>query len=272
VSSGPIDADVLDRPIRLQPGGAALDSDPGAAHRITLVDELIPIGRFAALTSLSTKALRIYHDNGLLVPAAVNPESGYRSYAVAQISVASRISLLRRAGIGLTGIAAYLADPDTSRIERWRHQLEAEVSERRQLLEHIAHLTNQAKEPRPMSSSTTSTLERAIPVLASLDLEATQRFYAERLGFEPLFTYPDYAISARDGIQIHFWLTDDRRDPENTSCRIEVTGIDALYEEMTAAGVVHPNGPLTSQPWGTREFAVLDADGNLIKFSERTGS
>ena len=48
-----------------------------------------------------------------------------------------------------------------------------------------------------------------------------------------------------------------------------MTGIDALYEEMTAAGVVHPNGSLQEQPWGMREFAVLDGDGNLIKFSER---
>ena len=122
-----------------------------------------------------------------------------------------------------------------------------------------------------MSTRTDSpvTLERAVPVLASLDLEATQRFYAEKLGFEPLFTYPDYAIAGRDGIQLHFWLTEDEIFPRNTSCRIDVTGVDALYEEMSAAGVVHPNAPLEDKPWGIREFAVLDGDGNLIKFGER---
>ena len=121
-----------------------------------------------------------------------------------------------------------------------------------------------------MSDPTKATLQRAIPVLASLDLEATQRFYADRLGFDPLFAYPDYAISGRDAIQVHFLLTDDSDVPRNTSCRIDVTGIDALYEEMSAAGVVHPNGPLQEQPWGMKEFAVIDGDGNLIKFSERT--
>ena len=80
--------------------------------------------------------------------------------------------------------------------------------ERRRLLAHIAQLTAKT-EVNAMPETDTPTMERAIPVLASLDLESTQRFYAERLGFERLFTYPDYAISGRDGVQVHFWLTDD---------------------------------------------------------------
>ena len=43
-----------------------------------------------------------------------------------------------------------------------------------------------------------------------------------------------------------------------------------LEQQELTAGVVHPNGPLTDQPWGYREFAALDSDGNLIKFGERT--
>jgi hypothetical protein len=39
--------------------------------------------------------------------------------------------------------------------------------------------------------------------------------------------------------------------------------------EMAASGIVHPNGALQQQPWGFKEFAVLDGDGNLIKFGER---
>lgn len=233
------------------------------------MDELIPIGRFAALTSLSTKVLRLYHEQGLLVPESVDPDSGYRYYAAAQIGVASRISLLRRAGVGLAEIAAFLAQPTHERIQRWHDDLDREVAERRRVLAHMIQLT--AKETAVMSSTESSpvTLDRAIPVLASLDLEATQHFYAEQLGFDPIATYPDYAVSARDGVQIHFWLTDDRRFAENTSCRIDVTGVDALYAELEPRGVVHPNGPLTEQPWGIKEFAVLDADGNLIKFGER---
>lgn len=247
-----------------------LDSAPGSTATIVDVDELIPIGRFAALTSLSAKALRLYHDQELLVPISVDPGSGYRYYSAAQIGIASRISLLRRAGIGLADIAAFLRGPDQDRIQRWHEHLDREVADRRRLLDHIARLTPKENDVTSAAGSPRATLDRAIPVLASVDLEATQRFYADRLGFDPIATYPDYAIAGRDGVQIHFWLTDDRRIAESTSCRVDVTGVDALYAEFSAQGVVHPNGTLTDQPWGIREFAVLDGDGNLITFGERT--
>lgn len=112
-----------------------------------------------------------------------------------------------------------------------------------------------------------ATLKRAIPLLASLDIDRTLTFYAEKLGFEmEVFHVDDAAGVERDGVQIHFWKCDDRHIAENTSCRIEVEGIDTLYEELLLRGVVHPNGPLADQPWGFREFAVLDCDGNLITF------
>ena len=115
--------------------------------------------------------------------------------------------------------------------------------------------------------SSRATLKRAIPLLASLDLDRTLTFYAEKLGFDvEIFHVDDAAGVERDGVQIHFWKCDDRHIAENTSCRIEVEGIDTLYEEVLPQGVVHPNGPLEDQPWGFREFAVLDCDGNLITF------
>ncbi len=86
--------------------------------------------------------------------------------------------------------------------------------------------------------------------------------------FVAVARYPDYGIVARGDVQIHFWLTDDAEIPKATSCRIDVVGVNELYQEMSASGVVHPNGPLIEQPWGLREFAVLDDDGNMIKFGE----
>lgn len=143
---------------------------------------------------------------------------------------------------------------------------DAEVAERQRLLDHLDRLT-----PQPGAPVTTSntTIVRAIPKLASLDLDQTQRFWSEKLGFERLFTYPDYGISGRDGVQIHFWLTDDADIPKETGCRIDVTGVDVLYAEMDAAGLVHPNGELADTPWGFRQFSVLDGDGNLVTFGER---
>jgi hypothetical protein len=48
-----------------------------------------------------------------------------------------------------------------------------------------------------------------------------------------------------------------------------VTGIDDLYATVQPFGVIHPNGQISNQPWGTREFGVTDPDNNLITFFER---
>jgi hypothetical protein len=44
--------------------------------------------------------------------------------------------------------------------------------------------------------------------------------------------------------------------------------VDALYAELRPLGIVHDNASLTTQPWGDREFAILDPDGNLVTFFE----
>ena len=52
------------------------------------------------------------------------------------------------------------------------------------------------------------------------------------------------------------------------SCRIEVDEVDGLYDELAAADVLHhvSRDGVTVTDFGTREFATLDADGNLIEF------
>jgi catechol 2,3-dioxygenase-like lactoylglutathione lyase family enzyme len=113
------------------------------------------------------------------------------------------------------------------------------------------------------------TFTSAVPVLPSLDLAKAVAFYEEKLGFTRGGVYPDYAVLRRDGIELHLCLCDDPELPKQTSCRVNVKGIDAFHAECKPRGIVHPNGPLRDQPWGLREFAILDRDGNLIKFSEK---
>jgi len=50
---------------------------------------------------------------------------------------------------------------------------------------------------------------------------------------------------------------------------VYVAGIDDLFNELQSEGVIHPNAPLETKPWGSREFGILDPDGNLVTFAER---
>ncbi|MPZ49444.1 MAG: VOC family protein [Dehalococcoidia bacterium] len=111
-------------------------------------------------------------------------------------------------------------------------------------------------------------LSRAVPILASTNMDETVSFYRERLGFKAVFESEDYAILSRDDVTINFWLCDDDEIPKVTSCRVQVQGVDGLYHECVEADVIHPNGSLEDKPWGAREFAILDGHGNLITFFE----
>jgi catechol 2,3-dioxygenase-like lactoylglutathione lyase family enzyme len=116
----------------------------------------------------------------------------------------------------------------------------------------------------------TTSLVRAIPVLPTTDLAATASFYGDVLGFSVVATYAEYLVVERDEIRLHFWLTNNGDLAEDTACRIDVVGIDALYDEMSRAGVVHPAGHLQVQAWGVTEFHVVDNAGNALRFQERT--
>jgi serine/threonine protein phosphatase PrpC len=65
---------------------------------------LLTIGAFARAARLTPKALRLYGELGLLPPAAVDPESGYRLYDPGQLELARLIAQLRRIGMPLADI------------------------------------------------------------------------------------------------------------------------------------------------------------------------
>jgi DNA-binding transcriptional MerR regulator/effector-binding domain-containing protein len=106
---------------------------------------MLTIGDFSRMTHLSVKALRHYHDMGVLAPAAVDPFTGYRFYDTGQVGSAQVIRRLRDLGMPLDSIAAVLAAPDLearnreiaahlTRMERQLEQTQASVAALRSLL------------------------------------------------------------------------------------------------------------------------------------------
>ncbi len=93
---------------------------------------------FARITGLSAKAVRLYEERGLLAPASIDGSSGFRRYTNAEVTRAGRIALLRRAGIPLTEIGGFLADPQPSTIDRWLSVADAERNGRRNALRALA--------------------------------------------------------------------------------------------------------------------------------------
>jgi DNA-binding transcriptional MerR regulator len=71
--------------------------------------DLMSIGEFARLSRLSAKALRLYDELGLLPPAQVDPDSGYRWYAAGQLDNARLVASLRQIGVPLAQIQLILS-------------------------------------------------------------------------------------------------------------------------------------------------------------------
>lgn len=130
-------------------------------------------------------------------------------------------------------------------------------------------------------------LGRTIPALPARDVAASVGFYNDRLGFQTLHRDGGFAVLMRDDAIIHLWESSDEtwrtRDDVferpmcsgaesflagTASCRIEVEGIDELYAELSGSDVLHPvsKDGVDSTDYGTREFATLDLDGNLVSF------
>ena len=84
----------------------------------SLQTELMSIGRFARLTGLTVKALRHYDELGLLRPASVDAETGYRSYGAEQVHRAETIRALRRLELPLDDIATLLTTDDPALLRR----------------------------------------------------------------------------------------------------------------------------------------------------------
>ena len=72
----------------------------------------LAIGDFSRMTHLSVKALRHYHDVGVLVPAEIDPGSGYRFYVPGQVPIAQVIRRFRDLGMPLDEIGDVLRAPD----------------------------------------------------------------------------------------------------------------------------------------------------------------
>jgi DNA polymerase-3 subunit beta len=142
-------------------------------------DELRGIGAVARESGLSVSALRFYDRAGVLVPADVDPRTGYRYYAPGQVVVARLVASLRRVGMPLPGIRAVLErrhDPDAvdALLAEHLRRLERGLADARRELSCVRSLIN-PEEPVP----TTLRVRRA-------DLLAALRAVRFAVGSDPV--------------------------------------------------------------------------------------
>lgn len=113
--------------------------------------------------------------------------------------------------------------------------------------------------------------DRATPTLPSRDLAATARFYGA-LGFRERFRDAGWLIVERGSLVLEFFPHPalDPRANYAGSC-LRVADARALHAAFARAGLPDdPHAvprlmPPVAEPWGFLQFALVDADGNLLR-------
>ena len=114
----------------------------------------------------------------------------------------------------------------------------------------------------------------AIPILPSRSIAATVAFYRQ-LGFEGGAHEFDngYAVMHRGAVEIHFFTHKELVPAESsTGCYIRVLDVESIYRAFASCQLPKSGIPrmdaLEDKPWGLREFAVIDPDGNLLRIGQ----
>jgi DNA-binding transcriptional MerR regulator len=115
----------------------------------------VSVGQFATMTHLSVKTLRHYHQVGLLEPARVDADTGYRYYSLDQLPAAQLIRRLRSLKMPLADVRSVLVarDPDQRNVLIAAHldRLETELAETHSAVSSLRALLDTARTRAPVS-------------------------------------------------------------------------------------------------------------------------
>ncbi|MEO7061694.1 MAG: MerR family transcriptional regulator [Lapillicoccus sp.] len=228
-----------------------------------MTSELLGIGEVARASGLTVSALRFYDREGVLTPAVVDPVTGYRRYAAAQVRPARLVAGMRRIGVPLADIAVAVdhlvgdARPDgggTGDV----------VSVRGILAEHLARLEDGLEDARREVGRLTTILdavvggpERGAWVVDApglVDALATVRF---AVGADPEFAVLHGVLLELDGPTCRLVATDRYRMAVAELPVVAVVAVSAVRTTVVAP-TAWVDAVLTSGASGDARITVCD--------------
>ena len=218
------------------------------------------IGQFAQIAKVSVRALRHYDDVGLLRPAAVDPATGYRSYAAAQLPMLNRILVLKDLGFTLAEITRMIeegvsTDQLVGMLRLRQAEAERQVEDEQRRLARVAARIEILTGAPDMNDTDTAIVTKSLdPVRVAVTSEPADGFDVE---FGPIFgrLYPTlFAALERESISPAgptYGLYDHRDDGRIDVIAGVVVGSDAeiATDEVTVARPAgcgtggHPGSP-----------------------------
>jgi len=109
-------------------------------------------------------------------------------------------------------------------------------------------------------------LRRVMPELPFTTVASAIVYYRDVLGFQVNYHQSDLGVMDRDGQRV-LLIARTAAHTGIGSCAFYVADADALFGELQTKGA-NLQGEPVSQPWGLREFVVLDPEGNRLTFAQ----
>ena len=214
----------------------------------------ISIGEFARRSRLSLKALRLYDKRGVLVPARVDPASGYRYYDTAQLDDARLVVMMRQLQLPLRTVKKLLAcdpaDAATHIAEHWR-DAEAAHDARRHLADSLVSRLS-GKKPVMYEVATREISERTLLCLKrNVDMQGQWAFGKEFIAIFRERPLPNMEGRAGATFCIQWgWVSDDSDGPVEWCKPVPQAEAHALAEH-------YPELTLRTEPAHTEAFVAL---------------
>jgi DNA-binding transcriptional MerR regulator len=127
---------------------------------------MLSIGEFSKLTQLTVKTLRFYHEEGLLIPAFVDPDTGYRYYDLSHVETARAITYLRSLEFSLSDIKELLsheAEEDLLKVlERKQSAIKERIKQLRKAALSIDQFIFEERQARAMAHTANTVQEKVL--------------------------------------------------------------------------------------------------------------
>jgi DNA-binding transcriptional MerR regulator len=214
----------------------------------------LSIGDFSRATHLTVKTLRHYHQIGLLEPAEIDPHTGYRRYATAQIPTAQVIRRFRDLGMSLEAIQGVLSAPDL----RTRNE---------RITAHLSHLTRELGRTQSAIASLRDLLAPAPPESAHARIELRGVPAVPAAAITGTVTAEESAAWLQGALgELHATLTARNAFPAGPAGGIYADEVFTRHHGQVTifipcAEPVRPMGRVTSLVLPAAELAVIEHRG-----------
>jgi DNA-binding transcriptional MerR regulator len=174
---------------------------------------LFSIGEFSRVTGITVKALRFYHDEGLLAPTFVDAQSGYRYYDPGLVERARVIVYLRSLEFPLDQvreIPQQAGDDEQllAAMDRHKSQIEARIRQLCGVVKSLNEFIIEQREAKAMSNDNYEVQEQDVDRMLIAGVRMKGRYSDSSRGFSKIgrsfgriIAGPCFMVALRHGVQ-----------------------------------------------------------------------